>query len=125
MGLDDGAEFFEPAQCDKVMTLVSDPGQLEILYIRIDSLGRVLFQHALDDPVAQIRGGPRVLIILAVVGGVYFPLDNPHEIIGIFLIKILLLIGTDHVIRRSDTIPDVAHNIRIKPKCFKWLNLHS
>ena len=122
--LDDGAEFFEFAQRDETMPLVSDSGQLKILHIRVDGLGRVLFQHAIVDPIGQIGCGPGILVILAVIRGIRFAFDNTHKIVGIFLIELLLLIGADYIVRRSHTIADIPHNARIKPKCFERLNLH-
>jgi len=115
------AELFEPRQRDKGETLVLSARHLKILNVAVNPLGRVLLQHAAIYPIAQVAGGPRVLV----VGGSLVRLCDPHDVVRAFSIELPMLLRADHVVGRGNAIARVADNRRVKSERSKRLNFHT
>ncbi len=67
---------------------------LEILVVDIERTGRVLGQDAVVLPVAQKAGGPRVAVVVVVVGGLFLVEDQPDDVVWAAVVKGLLEVAS-------------------------------
>jgi hypothetical protein len=124
MGPDGPAELFEPAQSNESQTLEAPAEGLKILDVAVYRFLGILLERPVIYPVAQILGGPGVLVVAAGIRRLGLAFYYPYDVVSTLPVELLLLVGVDNVVWRSDAATDVADHTFIKPECPERPNFH-
>jgi hypothetical protein len=92
--------------------------ELELVFVQIERVALVADQHALADPVAQLHGGARVLVLRVLVRALAREFD-PDEVVRSAPVQALASGLVDDVVGRADQTVQATGDACVVPEAAK------
>ncbi len=107
-------DFFQLDQREKsLQRLFFLVRQRVIKFVQIQRRLRILFEHALFDPVFQECGRAGVTVVRGSVVGTLLAQLNPNDVVFMAAVITILRLWIDHIIRRTDRLAQILNLVGV------------
>ena len=119
VGLHSPAELLQLAQGDEAAPRLGDAVDAVRLIVKVYGGFRILDQRSLVQPRIEVLTRADILIVRIIVIRPGLPLDDPHDVLRVEGIVLLLELGADPVVRLRDDSVYAAHRLDVVSHCAK------